>query len=147
MHISPTILKFKRPCVYLVVIIYLAFSVLLITHNFSSEYVQVKRNEPYREVVEDIKIFLDPKLLKLENLMDEDENLKSGKKQNIFFIETHMDGTRIIENARHACTIESAGLGNIVNLFTKFDHLIFIVQMFYSQSQSRCQYLLYSADK
>lgn len=53
--------------------------------------------------------FLTTKALKLKNFMDEDQILKEAEFDNIFFIETHMNDMKIIENPRQACSVETAG--------------------------------------
>jgi hypothetical protein len=50
-----------------------------------------------------------PFYIKLKNLKSDVEFLTNKNSKKIFFIETHLDSVRRIDNARQACSIESAG--------------------------------------
>lgn len=53
--------------------------------------------------------FLSAKTLKLGNILDDDEILKSDMFKKVFLIESHMNEMRVLDNARQACSVESAG--------------------------------------
>lgn len=50
-----------------------------------------------------------PITFKLKNLQNDENILKDKNVKKIFFIETHLDLFRKIENPRQACSVESAG--------------------------------------
>ena len=53
--------------------------------------------------------FLEAKTLKLENILNDEEFLEDEKSKKIFFLETHVNEVRILDNPRQACSVESAG--------------------------------------
>ena len=53
--------------------------------------------------------FLEAKTLKIENILNDEEFLEDEKSKKIFFLETHVDEVRILDNPRQACSVESAG--------------------------------------
>lgn len=48
--------------------------------------------------------------LPLKNIMSDEAQLKVSSKRQIFLIEAHMNKERSLENARQACSVESAGI-------------------------------------
>lgn len=101
--------KIKRPNLCLLLAIYFIFCIVVVKHKvfdyltLSENYAKTLNNEYSGQS------YFKPNLLKLENLLDENHILKTSNEQNIYFLETHMNGTRIIDNARQACSVESAG--------------------------------------
>jgi len=59
--------------------------------------------------------FLEAKTLKLENILNDEEFLEDEKSKKIFFLETHVDEVRILDNPRQACSVESAGKFNFLS--------------------------------
>ena len=57
-----------------------------------------------------VKDFFEARALIIKNIQEDEEILKSENYKKLFFIETHMDEVRIIDNPRIACSIESAGM-------------------------------------
>ncbi|CAG9806897.1 unnamed protein product [Chironomus riparius] len=55
---------------------------------------------------------MEPKTLIVKSIQEDEEILKSEKFNKLFFIETHMDEMRILDNPRIACSIESAARVN-----------------------------------
>lgn len=53
--------------------------------------------------------FLNEKTLELDNLLLHTDELELESLRRIFFIETHMNEWRTLNNPRQACSIESAG--------------------------------------
>jgi hypothetical protein len=47
--------------------------------------------------------------LPLKNILSDDATLKVSSKHQIFLIEAHMNKERSLDNARQACSVESAG--------------------------------------
>ncbi|XP_070507589.1 lactosylceramide 4-alpha-galactosyltransferase-like [Chironomus tepperi] len=71
------------------------------------ENIEVKTLKP-----ENFQTFFEPKTFKLENILSDSEFLEDEKTKKIFLLETHMDEVRILENARQACSVESAAITN-----------------------------------
>ena len=95
----------------------MGYSILTISQSYNGKII-ISQNSSF--IAKDlVKIFLSPRSLKLENFLIDDEFLKNDEYKKIFFIETHMEGIRIIEKPRQACSVESAGL-NIWNFIIFF---------------------------
>ena len=55
------------------------------------------------------KDFQEARTLTIKNIQEDEEILMNKNYEKIFFIETHMDEVRILDNPRIACSVESAG--------------------------------------
>ena len=101
-------------------LIYVIFSILKNVNHYSED----KNDE--------LKDFLKPKTLSLKNILEDGKILEDEKFKKIFFIETHMDEVKILDNPRIACSVESAGK----KYFYKFNKFIMILIPF-STHESR----------
>jgi hypothetical protein len=56
--------------------------------------------------IEKIQVFED---FTLKSYKFDETRLENSQSQQIFFLETHLEGRRSIKNARQACSVEAAG--------------------------------------
>ncbi|KAL7014068.1 hypothetical protein ACKWTF_015723 [Chironomus riparius] len=96
--------KYSIVCLLWIVLISYGTLNLSNIHN-TNKSVCHAGNETERNKIEK---FLEPKFIAIGNILDDDESLMSDLNQNIFLLETHMDEVRILDNARQACSVESA---------------------------------------
>jgi len=97
--------------IFIFCIIILGYSLLLISNSYNNESSSTQRsNLQAHDEHRKVKLFLSPKILKLNNILDDDEFLRNDRYKKIFFVETHMEELRTIEKPRQACSVESAGI-------------------------------------
>ncbi|KAL7024958.1 hypothetical protein ACKWTF_013272 [Chironomus riparius] len=91
-------------------LLFLILATYKLTNLYSEEEIQLYSPSPIMKI--SLAQFLEAKTLLLENILSDIEFLEDEKNKKIFFIESHMDAMRILDNPRHACSVESAAKTN-----------------------------------
>lgn len=69
-----------------------------------------------------------PITFKLKNLQNDENILNDKNVKKIFFIETHLNLFRKIDNPRQACSVESAGENNLIFMIRLKGFCLFLVK-------------------
>lgn len=94
------------------IFVYLSYTIITNLNLYKEPIYNIRINHTHLNIGvinTEVKYFLEAKLLNLKNILDDEEILKNENFEKIFFIETHVDEVRTLNEPRIACSVESAG--------------------------------------
>ncbi|KAL7024956.1 hypothetical protein ACKWTF_013270 [Chironomus riparius] len=97
------------------ILVYLSYTIVKESNYYDQQCYEIRQihsDLDTKLLNVDVEDFMEPKTLIVKSIQEDEEILKSEKFNKLFFIETHMDEMRILDNPRIACSIESAARVN-----------------------------------